>query len=62
MTDESVTPNPASRVFCSAGWAGWLGLAAALAGPNIFNQSIDMSNDKTYFKHAQSFIDQIRFC
>jgi hypothetical protein len=56
---ESVTRNPASRVFCSvllAGLAGWL------ATPNILNQSIDMSNDKTYFKHAQSFIDQIQFC
>lgn len=46
---------------CSVLLAGLAGLAW-LAAPNILNQSIDMSNDKTYFKHAQSFIDQIQFC
>ena len=29
---------------------------------SILHQSIDMSNDKTYFNHAQSFIDQTQFC
>jgi hypothetical protein len=50
-------PRGCSVLFC---WLGWL--AGWLAAPNILNQSIDMSNDKTYFKHAQSFIDQIQFC
>jgi hypothetical protein len=50
-------PCLAGVLFC---WLGWL--ARWLAAPNILNQSIDMSNDKTYFKHAQSFINQIQFC
>jgi hypothetical protein len=65
VREISATPDESSQSHrtlprgCSvllAGLAGWL------AAPNILNQSIDMSNDKTYFKHAQSFIDQIQFC